>query len=113
MPQLDGLAETLSRISKLRLPVKGEEEVDGEEGQAGAQSNADASSAAASVRSYPPPPDSAGARLAALAAGAAASKADRWSLPVHVQAHSTLALQHMDQVPRDAGEGPCMMRVRA
>ena len=48
-------------------------------------------------------PESAGARLAGLASTAAASKADRWSIPVHVQAHSALALQRMDEVPADAG----------
>ncbi|KAL4440619.1 hypothetical protein ABPG75_003620 [Micractinium tetrahymenae] len=42
-------------------------------------------------------PDSAGARLGALAAEAAASKADRWALPRHVQAHSALALQRMGE----------------
>jgi hypothetical protein len=100
MPHLEGLAETLARISKLRLPVKEEEE--------GGHAHADSPQIAAAAARSMLAPDSAGTRLAVLAAGAAASKADRWSLPVHVQAHSALALQQMDPVPLDAGEGAGM-----
>ena len=97
MGQVDGLAETLARVCKLRLPVQEQE------GERQAEAS-DTSTTAAAAACSSLAPGSAGARLAALAAGAAASKADRWSLPVHLQAHSALALQQMDRVPLDAGE---------
>lgn len=48
-------------------------------------------------------PESAGARLGALAAGAASSKAASWALPF-VQVHSALELQRMGAVPPDTGK---------
>ena len=55
-------------------------------------------------------PRSAGARLAAMAAQAAASKAECWSIPVHVQAHSALPLQRIAAVPRPSTAGAAPWR---
>ncbi|KAL4852837.1 WD repeat-containing protein 64 [Chlorella vulgaris] len=51
-------------------------------------------------------PRSAGARLAALVAGSAASKAERWAVPVHVQAHSALPLQHLAESGHSCAGAP-------
>lgn len=94
---LDAVADTLASIARLRLPRCTED------GPAPAGSTA----AAAAVPKPPTvaapspqllPADSAGARLSAMAAQAAAAKAGRWDVPVHVQAHSALALQPLDAV---------------
>lgn len=117
LPPLEGLAEALRSLAQLRLPIA-EETGEGCCGQEGADMSPASSSGAVSVPSQqggaaPPAAvgqagtgtafNPAGARLAALAAEAAARKADRWAIPVHVQAHSALALQRMEAVPEEAG----------
>ncbi|PRW05751.1 WD repeat-containing on Y chromosome-like [Chlorella sorokiniana] len=116
-PPLEGLAEALSSLAQLRLPIA-EEPGEGSDGQDGASASFAASAGAASGqqgKAAPPAaaepavdpataPNPAGARLAALAAEAAARKADRWAVPVHVQAHSALALQRMEAVPTETAD---------
>lgn len=119
-PRLEGLAEALSSLAQLRLPIA-EEPGEGSDGSSGvdlaarsaaagsatqqgtSQLPATAEQGGAGAGSCDPLANPAGARLAALAAEAAARKADRWAIPVHVQAHSALALQRMEAVPVDTG----------
>ena len=116
-PALAGLAEALSSLAQLRLPIAEEpaewdsstdRPVAGAPGapascqQTAAQPGAGTEHAGSTAGSSPVV-NAAGARLAALAADAAVRKADRWAIPVHVQAHSALALQSMEAVPVGTG----------
>ena len=121
-PALDSLADTLASISRLRPPRCAEDGPAPAGGAAAAAAAAAAEAPAGATDSQPHtqqatgapacaagaaaapgphpqlPRDSAGARLAAMAAQAAAAKAGRWDIPVHVQAHSALAVQPLDAV---------------
>lgn len=116
-PPLEGLAEALSCLAQLRLPIA-EEPGEGNDslGKTGmttavsieaaapaGQPDMGTPLAASEQAGASAAPNPAGARLAALAAEAAARKADRWAIPVHVQAHSALALQRMEAVPVETG----------
>lgn len=104
---LEPLAATLASISRLPQTVAddGAANVGATAFQQGTAQPPAVPAASASAHQQLLSPESAGARLSALAAEKVAARASRWEVPVHVQAHSALALQRMDAVP--AGTGAC------